>query len=330
MVYTVGSLFAGIGGICIAFKDAGCTIKWANELDVHACKTYRHNSSLMGNARLIEGDVVDFIPSSDDRVDIITAGFPCQPYSVAGNMKGVEDPRGLPMFMEVVNKAVACDCSVIFMENVAQLKTINGGDTFREYMRILSENGYPFYHPLILNTKDYGGIAQFRNRLYVCAFKKESDRDNYVEKIKQKLTKIPVTKGFFEIIDISGNVDVKYRYNSARMIRFERDVKPVATEISIFYQYRRDHTRTNMNGLCPTLTASMGIGGHNVPLVNDGVGVRQITPEECLQLQGFPEDYNFPEGSDRHKYKQAGNSVSVPVVANLALILVESLTDSDD
>jgi len=90
--YSVGSMFAGIGGICLAFKNAGYKIKWANEIDKNACITYREN---FPEHKLIEGDVREVDdPKKIGYVDIITSGFPCQAFSVAGYRKGFNDPRG--------------------------------------------------------------------------------------------------------------------------------------------------------------------------------------------------------------------------------------------
>ena len=85
------------------------------------------------------------------------------------------------------------------------------------------------------------------------------------------------------------------------------------------YQWRRVYVRENKSNLCPTLTANMGAGGHNVPLIIDDYGIRKLTPKECLNFQGYPEDFNFPENMARsHCYMQAGNSVVVPVIKRIA------------
>ena len=326
ITYSVGSMFAGIGGICIAFHDAGYDIRWANEIDKNACLTYRHNANIIGNTTIYEKDVRDFHPEKKDEVDVITAGFPCQPYSIAGQRKGADDPRGRDMFMQVVEKANACKARAIFLENVAQLMTISGGDVYKEYLKILNESGYCYHYERILNTKDYGGIAQFRNRLYAVVFRNSKDYELFKEKCDTELVTIDITRRYDDII--SKEVDKKYYYNSNKMMRFNRDVKDIVTEDKVIYQYRRNTVRRNMSGLCPTLTASMGTGGHNVPLVFSG-GVRKLTPEECLLYQGFPDNYEFPEIADSHKYKQIGNSVSVPVVRRIAQILKNSLEESD-
>ena len=92
------------------------------------------------------------------------------------------------------------------------------------------------------------------------------------------------------------------------------------------YQWRRIYLREIQNGLCPTLTANMGTGGHNVPLIKDRYGFRRLIPEECIKFQGFPDDFRFPEGaSNTQCYKQAGNSVVVPVIKRIADEMVRVL-----
>lgn len=328
MSYKVGSLFAGIGGICLGLKQAGCEIKWANELDEKACETYIHNIDLINSdVKLYKGSIVDFSPEDKD-VDIVAGGFPCQPYSLAGPMRGLEDERAEPMFREMVRVAVECNARAIFMENVAILRTLHKGTIFQKYVEILNENGYQFLYHEVFNTKDFGGIAQNRNRLYMVAFKSENDYDIFNQNMKEKMTETKCEINYWKIIKPNNRAEEKYYYSEKKMLRFNEDVVPVVTNIGTIYQYRRNYTRVNKNGLCPALTASMGEGGHNVPLIKDKYGIRKLTPEECLGFQGFPEGYSFPNISDSSKYKQVGNSVSVPVIARIASILVDSLTES--
>jgi len=96
-------------------------------------------------------------------------------------------------------------------------------------------------------------------------------------------------------------------------------LKENVTEKKHIYQYRRTYIRRNKKNLCPTLTANMGTGGHNVPIILDDIGIRKLTPRECFSLQGFDQDYIVPENvSDTQLYKQAGNSVCVPQVFDMA------------
>lgn len=111
------------------------------------------------------------------------------------------------------------------------------------------------------------------------------------------------------------NVEQKYYYEGKPL--YER-LKDEVTEENQVYQWRRRYVRKNKKGVCPTLTANMGTGGHNVPIIFDGRGIRKLTPRECFRLQGFPDDYRLPRIADSALYKQAGNSVSVPVITRIA------------
>jgi DNA (cytosine-5)-methyltransferase 1 len=91
------------------------------------------------------------------------------------------------------------------------------------------------------------------------------------------------------------------------------------------YQWRRQYVRENKSGVCPTLTANMGMGGHNVPLVKDKKGIRKLTPRECARIQGFPDSYKLPNIADSALYKQFGNSVSVPVIEAIARQMMKAM-----
>ena len=93
------------------------------------------------------------------------------------------------------------------------------------------------------------------------------------------------------------------------------------------YQYRRHYVRENKKNQCPTLTANMGVGGHNVPLLLDTKGIRKLTPRECFNLQGFPTDYILPDISDSSLYMLAGNAVSVPVIELIVNTIIQCLQD---
>ena len=115
--HTVGSMFAGIGGICLAFQKVGCKVVWANEIDKYACATYRLN---FGDKYLVQGDVKNVDPNTLPKFDILTAGFPCQAFSAVGLKDGFEDPRG-NLFFEVIRIARSVVPRVILLENVANL-----------------------------------------------------------------------------------------------------------------------------------------------------------------------------------------------------------------
>lgn len=327
--YSVGSMFAGIGGICLAFRNAGYKIKWANEIDKNACITYREN---FPEHKLIEGDVhkIDD-PKKIGYVDIITSGFPCQAFSVAGYRKGFNDPRG-NLFFETARFIDAIRPKAYLLENVRHLKGHDKGRTLKIIEQtIIKDLGYSFYS-FILNSKDYGDIPQTRERIYIIGFKDEADIKidenginilSYKGDAKKTCTfyfKVPkpikLTKTIHNLILKDRQPDrYYYKENHQYYPILAKEVKSEDT----FYQWRRVYVRENKNGLCPTLTANMGTGGHNVPLIKNSHGIRKLTPRECLRFQGFPDSFKIPEEmANSHLYKQIGNSVVVPVMQRIA------------
>jgi DNA (cytosine-5)-methyltransferase 1 len=124
---------------------------------------------------------------------------------------------------------------------------------------------------------------------------------------------ILLTKTIHDVLE--DQVDSKYYYNGKPLYdRIKNDV----TDENKVYQWRRQYVRENKKNVCPTLTANMGTGGHNVPIIKDSYGIRKLTPRECFRLQGFPDSYILPTISDGALYKQSGNSVSVPVIERIA------------
>ncbi len=331
--YTFGSLFAGIGGICIAFSEEHFIVKWSNELDKFACQTYRKNQShISKELDIAEQNVIDFVPPC--KVDVLGGGFPCQPYSVAGPMLGLNDKRGRPMFDEIIRIAGETDPRVIFLENVGNLKNFDKGKTFPIMQDLLTRAGYPYQFVKVLNSKDYSGIAQFRNRIYIVAFMNIADYQEFERLYDTTFGPIEATIKFDQIVSSRSYPD-KYFYSknirgTCTSIRYEEHFVPNVTKEKVFYQYRRDKMRENKSGLCPTLTASMGCGGHNVPIILDNGHIRKLTPQECLKVQGFPDWFEFPDDmADGHKYKQVGNSVTVPLIKRFASLIRQTLENID-
>ncbi|MDI9597567.1 MAG: DNA (cytosine-5-)-methyltransferase [Atribacterota bacterium] len=338
--YTVGSMFAGIGGICLAFKNAGFKIKWANEIDKHACITYRLN---FPDNNLFEEDVNNLhnIKETMGYVDVITSGFPCQAFSVAGYRNGFKDPRG-NLFFETARFIDILRPKVFFLENVRNLKGHDNGKTFNIIEKTLSEDlGYSFI-PFILNSKDYGNIPQTRERIYMVGFRNEKDITHILKGPglfnsntgnKATLTntfdipeKIPLTTTIADLL-FEHKVDDKYYYKENH--RYYSKLSETIKSEKTLYQWRRIYVRENKSNLCPTLTANMGTGGHNVPILKNGHGIRKLTPRECLRFQGFPDSFKIPDQlADSHIYKQAGNSVVVSVVERIAEKIKKSLDSS--
>lgn len=313
--YKVGSMFAGIGGICLGFKQAGADIVWANEIDKNACITYRTN---FGNDYLVEDDIKNVNTSDIPDIDILTGGFPCQPFSIAGYQKGFEDDRG-NLFFEIIRIIRDKKPKAIMLENVKNLASHDNGRTFEIMKNTLKENGY-FIKADILNTAEYGNIPQNRERLYIVGFrdKNKCEKFEFPKPIK-------LEKSIFDIIKFDEKKDSTFYYNNSK---YYDVLKSTMKNQDTVYQWRRIYCRENKNGLCPTLTANMGTGGHNVPLIKDNYDIRKLTPKECLLFQGFPSDYKIPENMcNSHVYKQAGNAVSVPVVERIAENIIKVLNE---
>ena len=119
------------------------------------------------------------------------------------------------------------------------------------------------------------------------------------------------------IINIKNKQDEQYYYTETSC-SFYNELKNNMKNKDTIYQWRRVYVRENKSNVCPTLTANMGTGGHNVPLVLTDTGIRKLTPRECFNLQGYPETYKLPNLANTRLYKQAGNSVVVPVIKRIA------------
>ena len=295
------------------------------------------------------------------KIDILLGGFPCQAFSIAGERKGFEDDRG-NLFFSIINlvnqlqKKYGTDGKngkprILFLENVKNLKGHDGGRTYQVIKAELEKQGY-IIKEHVLNTMDYSHLPQNRERIYIIGFlyKEDADKFNLFDNIEQ-LKKIKTIEERINDIKKIINYDAtrkeydkyyytKEKYNNYFLTQEEYNEIPEdkrkaervnldeqIDEMYQFYQVRRGmYVRKNKSGVCPTLTANMGTGGHNVPLIKVNDGIRKLTPEETFKLQGFPveNDYSLPKEykgrvfSDSHFYKQAGNAVSVPVIKLLA------------
>ena len=307
MELTVGSLFSGIGGIDIAFQQARFKVKWAIEKDAACCRTYRHNFK---DVTLIEQDIRHVNPCDLERVDVITAGFPCQPFSVAGKQRGFDDERG-HLFYEVGKFISSYKPRFVFLENVPNLMEHNEGKTFLVVHDVLADLNYSIRYR-VLRASEYGGVPQIRDRIYIVAFRDQDDCDRFVFPDKMNLQ-----------LSIE---DVLIRYQPKREIYyytqnddFNKTASQIVTRYDSIYRVYHDSIKVTQNKMCPTLTASMGITRNQVPLVVDDFGIRKLTLRECLTFQGFSEEYYFPKNiTIDAAYKQVGNSVCVPVIRRIA------------
>ena len=297
-------LFAGTGAFSLVFnKNNKFKCVFTNDMLECSKKIYELNYP---NYKFTLKDLNTINTCDIPSHDILCGGFPCQPFSIAGNKKGFDDKRS-NVFWKIVEILEKHRPEIIILENVKNLKTHDKGNTFKIIETKLHEIGYNI-KTSILDTNKITNIPQHRERIYIVGFldKLKYDKFNF-DFPKQEQGKICDM--------LEDNVDDKYYYSNKFKI-FDKVEKDITKNISdnVLYQYRRYYVRENKSNCCPTLTANMGGGGHNVPLLKDNKGIRKLTPRECFNLQGFPFDYKLPEICDSSLYKLAGNAVSVPVV----------------
>lgn len=306
----VGSLFSGIGGIDLGFEQAEFEIAWANEIDADACKTYRHN---FPNTLLIEDDIRNVDPSNLSDIDVLVAGFPCQPFSVMGYQKGFKDPRG-NLFFELARFIDIKKPRIIFLENVQNLIRHNSGKTFLVVYNTLAQFGYSVKYKVI-NATDVD-IPQNRARIFIVAFRDIEDCDCFTFP-----EPLPLKTTIEDIIDRTIKHDDIYYYGSESRYFTKLNAK-IVDKVGI-YRIDDSGVANRKWDICPTLKANMGTYHDRVPIIRDNFGIRKLTPMECLAFQGFPKEYAFKGISLNCAYKQCGNTVCVPVIKNIAEKLYE-------
>ncbi len=299
-------LFAGVGGIRFGFERAGFKTIFANDFDKTCKETYDLNFQ---EPKLNTEDIWKLDISKIPKFDILLGGFPCQAFSIAGYRKGFRDDKGRGnLFFRIAEILEERKPYAFLLENVKNLQGHDNGKTFRVIKETLEKLGYHIKYK-ILNSMEYGNIPQNRERIFIVGFldKKKAEAFDFPKPIK-------LAKSFRDFT--AEKADKKYYYNDKPL--YEKIKDDINSESSV-YQWRRHYVRVNKKGVVPTLTANMGTGGHNVPIIKNSVGIRKLTPKETFMLQGFPKNFKMPENlSDAKLYHQAGNSVVVPLIQRIA------------
>lgn len=315
--YRAIDLFAGIGGIRLGFEKAGFEIVYSNEVDRFCCQTYKTNFG-----EIDERDVCEVDAKEIPEFDILLAGFPCQPFSMAGEKKGFDDPRG-NLFFQIERILKEKQPIAFFLENVKHLVTHRKGETFAVIMNTLQNKlGYKVKHT-VFNSKNFG-LPQNRERTYIVGFKDYEDFEfptppktetklrNILEKGVE--TKYYLSQRYYECLvrhkqyhQAKGNgwgfevVDPEKIANSLVVGRMGRERNLIQESVrDSFYKENMDKSTKNSEGL------------------------RTLTPRECARLQGFPESFKILV-SDNQAYRQFGNTVSVPVIKAIAKKIKKTL-----
>lgn len=318
--YTVASFFGGVGGIDLGFEQTNkFRSAYINEFDKNAQETIATN---FPDVKLDRRDIHEVKAEDVPSTDVIVGGFPCQAFSIAGYRKGFEDERG-DLFFELLRIIRHHNPSAIFIENVKNMVTHGEGNTFKVIREALTLNNY-YIKWKVMNGKDYGNIPQNRERIYIAGFLDKNAFDKFEFPKETELT-----NGLDTVIDFKSKVEDKYYYREGAQNFYDKLEETITSQNSV-YQWRRQYVRENKSGVVPTLTANMGTGGHNVPLILSDHGIRKLTPREAFNVQGFPKEFKLPEISNGQLYKQAGNSVVVPVIRRIAEKIAHALDQANN
>lgn len=314
--FTFIDLFAGIGGFRIALQNLGGKCIFTSEWDEQAKITYQTNFGEVPFGDITKDETKKFIP---DNFDILCAGFPCQAFSIAGHRKGFSDIRGT-LFFDIEQIVEKHRPKIVFLENVKNLISHDKGRTFKVIIEILQAKlGYKVFHK-VLNSMTHANIPQNRERVFIVAIdpKQVTNYNNFMFP-----KEIALTKTIHDILE-QDKQDDKYYYPETH--QYYPELIKTITNKNTVYQWRRVYVRENKSNVCPTLTANMGAGGHNVPLIKDNFGIRKLIPKECFAFQGYPMDkYILPPIANGKLYMQAGNSVTTLLIERICSEILKVL-----
>ncbi len=301
-------LFAGIGGFRLALQKVGGKCVYTSEWDNAAKKTYRENFGEIPFGDITKESNKNYIPNE---FDILCAGFPCQAFSIAGNRKGFLDTRGT-LFFDIEQIIEKHRPKVVFLENVKNLVSHDKGKTFKTIIEILEKKLNYKTYSTVLNSMTHANIPQNRERVFIVAFDPKQVEKHTDFRFPKK---IKLTKNIHDILE-KERQEEKYYYSKNH--QYYPELKRTIILKDTVYQWRRVYVRENKSNVCPTLTANMGTGGHNVPLIKDDYGIRKLTPRECFSFQGYPQNYVLPNLANSKLYMQAGNSVTTTLIERIA------------
>lgn len=300
-------IFSGIGGFRLALESLGGECVYSSEIDGYAIRTYKENFNDIPGGDIKKVDEKE-IPDHD----VLCAGFPCQPFSIGGYRKGFEDTRGT-LFFDVVRIVNEKKPKIVFLENVSGIKSHDEGNTLKVIKRTLNDLGYKC-HDNIMNAMHYG-VPQNRNRWYCVAIRNDIDSSDFKFPKRTELE--------YTVKDIlESNMDESYKISevanrniNSHIERFYESGRQKEGEIVIANEVRKSRCGFRADGISPCLTAKMGTGGNNVPIVVSEA--RKLTERECLALMGYPSWFAIEENT-MQSYKQIGNSVAVPIIKKIA------------
>ena len=331
-MYRHVALFAGLGGFVLAAKRNGIETVFINEMDEACCLTLNHN---FPDSTVFMKDVREVHPSDfpelNQPIDVLSAGFPCQSFSVAGDNLGFDDERG-KLFFEIprICSEMATPPKVLLLENVPNLKLFDGGARLRFIINELRKAGYwvNINNAQIIDSYEIGNTAQRRERLFIVATHSTYFKKNKFVFPEPKKTKRNLWKYVNKEIKNEQRLYLDEENKYARMIRRNAEVDGV----NRLFQIRRTDARSCPENVCPTLTANMGGGGHNVPFLVDEFGVRRLSVDELMKLQCIDtKEFKFPPGiSEGSKLQMIGNAICTDVAEEIFKKIIETILGEEN
>ncbi|MBN1915875.1 DNA (cytosine-5-)-methyltransferase [Candidatus Dojkabacteria bacterium] len=307
-------LFAGIGGIRIGFEKQGGISVFSSEIDTYACKTYEANFK-----ETPAGDITKIDEKDIPDHDILLAGFPCQPFSIAGVSKkismgvnhGFLDGTKGTLFFDIARIVKEKRPKILFLENVKNLMSHDKGNTFKVILNTLTDLNYTPYFQ-VFDGKHF--VPQHRERTIVVAFNNDifNNEENF------SFPEVPLNKTKLSDI-LDKDIDEKYTLSDKLWEYLQSYAKKHREKGNGF-----GFGLADFNGVTRTLSARYYKDGSEILIPQEGKNPRKLTPRECARLQGFPENFIIPV-SDTQAYKQFGNSVVVPLMEHLAKSVIKYL-----
>ncbi|TAF97280.1 MAG: DNA (cytosine-5-)-methyltransferase [Cytophagia bacterium] len=307
-------LFAGIGGIRLAYQNLGGKCVFTSEWNNFAKKTYEAN---FGEVPF--GDITKIDEAAIPDHDVLLAGFPCQPFSIAGVSKknalgrnhGFLDETQGTLFFDIARILEHKRPAAFMLENVKNLVSHDKGNTFKVIRNTLTELGYSVHYK-VLDGKHF--VPQHRERIIIVGFKNEIFDGN------ENFTFPQLPEQTAKIKDIlEEDVYAKYTLSDKLWLYLQNYANKHKEKGNGF-----GFGMTDLSGISRTLSARYYKDGSEILLPQDGLNPRRLTPRECARLQGFPDSFIIPV-SDNQSYKQFGNSVTVPLIQAVGVQLVKSL-----
>ena len=332
--FTFVDLFAGIGGTRLGFESAGGRCVFTSEWDKYACQTYRANHA---DHHEIAGDIRKVEPASIPDHDILVAGFPCQPFSLAGVSKknslgrahGFKDPTQGTLFFDLKRIIAAKRPKAFLLENVKNLRSHDKGQTFRVIMQALrDELGYIVPEPRIIDAAAF--VPHHRERIFIAGFREDCGFDWARLALPPKATHPKLRT----ILHRSDEAPQTPFTAVSKGRTYVSDKYTLSDHLWNYLQAYAEKHRLLGHGfgcsvfepdaIARTLSARYHKDGSEILIAQKNRNPRRLTPRECARLMGFPDSFQIPV-SDTQAYRQFGNSVVVPVISSIAKLMTASM-----